>query len=269
MKFESKQSYIASFKTKLTTVSGRLAAELEINDDIEKLNTLLPKVNASIAKRNAATAKLSSEKRRLTDDRKNYVLTSVLGILKPSVFKRVKAIDAELEVLAAKRAKLLGNELKLEDCRSLLNDLTDATEIVLQQIRNQQQSYEWSREYQKSKRSAERQVREKHLAPYSKRIELGTAAMGKTRAVASVRKRKLKKSAECPYCGKPFGTDAGVADHIHPVARGGLSVTDNMVYICTPCNQKKSDRTLNEYIYKYRLDLDAIHSRLSKLGKRF
>lgn len=269
MKFESKQSYIASFKTKKTTVRGRLEAELEINDDIEKLNTLLPKVNASIAKRNAATAKLSSEKRRLTDDRKNYVLTSVLGILKPSVFKRVKAIDAEIEALAAKRAKLLGNELKLEDCRSLLNDLTDATEIVLQQIRNQQQSYEWSREYQKSKRSAERQVREKQLAPYSKRIELGIAAMGKTRAVASVRKRELKKSAECPYCGKPFGTDAGVADHIHPVARGGLSVTDNMVYICTPCNQKKSDRTLNEYIYKYRLDMVAIHKRLSKLGKRF
>lgn len=269
MKFESKQSYIASFKTKLTTVSGRLAAELEINDDIEKLNTLLPKVNASIAKRNAATAKLSSEKRRLTDDRKNYVLTSVLGILKSSIFKRVKAIDVEIEVLAAKRAKLLGNELKLEDCRSLLNDLTDATEFVLQQIRNQQQSYEWSREYQKSKRSAERQVREKQLAPYSKRIELGTAAMGKTRAVAFVRKHKLKKSAECPYCGKPFGTDVGVADHIYPVARGGLSVVDNMVYICTPCNQKKSDRTLNEYIYKYQLDLEAIHRRLSKLGKRY
>jgi len=269
MKFRSKQAYIASFKKKITTVSGRSSSEHEIAEDIKKLNVLVPKVNASIARRNAAIAKLTSEKRNLTEDRKNYVLTSVLGILKSSIFKRVKAIDAELEILVAKRARLLGNELKLEDCRSLLNDLTDATEIVLQQIKNQQQSYEWSRDYQKSKRSAERQVREKQLAPYSKRIELRTAAMAKTRAVASVRKRKLKKSADCPYCGQLFGSDAGVADHIYPVARGGLSVADNMVYICTPCNQKKSDRTLNEYIYKYRLDMIAIHKRLSKLGKRF
>ncbi len=68
----------------------------------------------------------------------------------------------------------------------------------------------------KKKRAADRHGREKQLAPYTKRIELGIAAMGKTRAVASVRKRKLEKSAECPYCGKPFGPDAGVADHIHP-----------------------------------------------------
>jgi len=269
MKFGSKQAYVDSFKIKITTVSGRLAAESEIDEDITKLKVLVPKVEASIANRNAKAAKLISEKRRLTEDQKSYILSSVIGILKPSVSKHVKAIDAELELLAAKRSRLLGNELKLDDCRALLNDLTDATEIVLQQIRNQQQSYEWSRDYQKSKRSAERQVREKQLAPYSKRIELGTAAMGKTRAVASVRKRKLKKSADCPYCGQLFGSDAGVADHIYPVARGGLSVADNMVYICTPCNQKKSERTLNEYIYKYRLDMSAIHKRLSKLGKRF
>ena len=273
MKFESKQSYIASFKTKITTVGGRLAAELEINDDIKKLYTLLPKVNASIAKRNAATVKLTSEKRSLTEDRKNYVLTSVLGILKPSVSKRVKAIDAELELLAAKRSRLLGNELQLDDCRVLLNDLLKASSTVLSQITQQQYKYERNKaidiDIRAAKRAEKQEEKERKLAPYAKRIALGEAAMGKTRAVASVRKRKLKKSADCPYCGKPFGADAGVADHIYPVARGGLSVHENMVFVCTPCNQKKSDRTLHEYIYKYQLDMIVIHTRLSKLGKRY
>jgi len=248
MKFESKQAYVASFKVRIATVSGRSMVEREIEEDIQKFIALIPKVDASIAKRNMTAARLISEKKRLLDDRKSYVLSSLIGILKPSVVKRVKVIDAELDVLAARRSRLLGNELKLDECRALLNDLLDATKTFIEQIRHQQQLHEWNLDFQKKKRAADRHGREKQLAPYTKRIELGIAAMGKTRAVASVRKRKLEKSAECPYCGKPFGPDAGVADHIHPVARGGLSVVENLVYVCTPCNQKKSDRTLNEYI---------------------
>ncbi|WP_369523002.1 MULTISPECIES: HNH endonuclease [Brucella] len=86
---------------------------------------------------------------------------------------------------------------------------------------------------------------------------------------AGIRKGKLKKGAECPYCGKLFGPGADVPDHIYPVARGGLSVAENMAYICARFNQKKSNRTLNEYIYEYRLDMKDIHIRLRKRGKIF
>ncbi len=123
-------------------MSGRSMVEREIEEDIQKFIALIPKVDASIAKRNMTAARLISEKKRLLDDRKSYVLSSLIGILKPSVVKRVKVIDAELDVLAARRSRLLGNELKLDECRALLNDLLDATKTFIEQIRHQQQLHE-------------------------------------------------------------------------------------------------------------------------------
>ncbi|NKC23394.1 hypothetical protein HED50_22610 [Ochrobactrum oryzae] len=159
MKFESKQAYVASFKVRIATVSGRSTAAREIEEDIQKFIALIPKVDASIAKRNDSFAADLREEKAL-DDRKSYVLSSLFGILRPSVVKRVKIIDAELDVLAARRSRLLGNELKLDECRALLNDLLDATKTVIEQIRHQQQLHEWNLDSQKKKRVAERQARE-------------------------------------------------------------------------------------------------------------
>jgi len=41
----------------------------------------------------------------------------------------------------------------------------------------------------------------------------------------------------CIYCGNPSES----IDHVHPLSRGGASVTENCVPACLPCNGRKGD----------------------------
>lgn len=95
---------------------------------------------------------------------------------------------------------------------------------------------------------------------------------GKSREVAqSVRKQikdQLKVYKNCPYCFGELG-DRPHCDHIYPIARGGLSSPENMVYICAKCNQDKKDYTLREFIMRNKLDRDKIEKNLQHLKKRF
>lgn len=73
---------------------------------------------------------------------------------------------------------------------------------------------------------------------------------------------------DCPYCGGPLGNDPRL-DHIYPVAKGGLSVSTNLVFVCLQCNQQKSDMTLAAFLRGYNLDRATVEERLANLGKDF
>jgi 5-methylcytosine-specific restriction endonuclease McrA len=73
----------------------------------------------------------------------------------------------------------------------------------------------------------------------------------------------------CPYCEAPLTLDAAHADHIYPVAKGGLSTRSNMVFICSSCNVGKGRLTLRTFIRKAGLDEEAVHENLEQLGKDF
>jgi hypothetical protein len=49
----------------------------------------------------------------------------------------------------------------------------------------------------------------------------------------------------CEYCGCPakFCIDPFVAEHIQPIAKGGLSAIDNLAFACMGCNGFKQDKT--------------------------
>ncbi|MCH9772572.1 MAG: HNH endonuclease, partial [Cyanobacteria bacterium] len=47
----------------------------------------------------------------------------------------------------------------------------------------------------------------------------------------------LHTSNRCIYCGKPSES----IDHVFPLSRGGMSVTENCVPACLSCNGQKSD----------------------------
>jgi 5-methylcytosine-specific restriction endonuclease McrA len=83
-----------------------------------------------------------------------------------------------------------------------------------------------------------------------------------------IRKRLLAQQKDCPYCGCVLG-EKPHADHIYPVAKGGLSVESNMVLVCEDCNFKKSDSTLQVFIRTFSLDRSTIECRLRDLGKDF
>jgi 5-methylcytosine-specific restriction endonuclease McrA len=85
--------------------------------------------------------------------------------------------------------------------------------------------------------------------------------------------QQTKVYAQCPYCFGVLGDFEGdmccELDHIHPVSKGGLSTAQNLVFICSECNRKKSAQTLNQFIMSENLDRDALFLVLGKLGKDF
>lgn len=48
---------------------------------------------------------------------------------------------------------------------------------------------------------------------------------------------------KCQYCGTKTARHEGTYDHVVPRAQGGITEWTNIVWACTPCNQKKGNRT--------------------------
>jgi HNH endonuclease len=95
-----------------------------------------------------------------------------------------------------------------------------------------------------------------------------SALLNRARSGAQEIRLVLPRNHPCPYCGESLGNSPH-ADHIHPVAKGGLSTKQNMVYICKECNIKKSHTTLTAFAAKEGRDLAEILARLRALGKEF
>ena len=95
---------------------------------------------------------------------------------------------------------------------------------------------------------------------------MARAHTGNTRELASTVKNQLELSPECPYCEDPLGDDPE-CDHIHPVSKGGLSIPENMVFVCKSCNRLKGRKKLIAFADETNLDLGEIVERLKALGK--
>ena len=94
----------------------------------------------------------------------------------------------------------------------------------------------------------------------------------KTRDLSEEIKKEIKNQENifpvCPYCEQSLGLEPH-ADHIYPVTLGGLGTKENMVYVCSKCNQSKGPHTLREFIKKKDLNRDRVENNLSLLGKKF
>lgn len=73
---------------------------------------------------------------------------------------------------------------------------------------------------------------------------------GKNRKVNSVRfSRKniwIRDEGRCQYCAHPVSIKNYTLDHVIPKTAGGKTNWINVVTCCTPCNQKKGDKSLNK-----------------------
>jgi hypothetical protein len=85
---------------------------------------------------------------------------------------------------------------------------------------------------------------------------------------AAMLKRQIENSDIGPYCGDDLWPKRHL-DHIFPIRQGGLSVTSNLVYVCAPCNLRKADLTLNEFIDVSELNREEVFRRLKALRKRY
>jgi len=96
---------------------------------------------------------------------------------------------------------------------------------------------------------------------------MAASLMERVRDEADHVKKRLPRTYPCPYCGGALGTDP-CADHIVPVSHGGQSHQNNMVYVCSSCNLRKSNKTLREFAQQQGFNRDDIEKRLIQLGKR-
>ena len=80
-------------------------------------------------------------------------------------------------------------------------------------------------------------------------------------------KSQLVNYPRCPYCEINLVYENCHVDHIYPANRGGLTVPDNMVLICSPCNLSKSADSLRNFAKRNHLNYDKIIARLEVMGK--
>ena len=52
---------------------------------------------------------------------------------------------------------------------------------------------------------------------------------------------------KCRYCGSTLINEERTLDHIYPRGYGGVSITDNLLPCCIPCNQSKTDMAPYQY----------------------
>jgi 5-methylcytosine-specific restriction endonuclease McrA len=144
--------------------------------------------------------------------------------------------------------------IKLDRIRADLNFVRTTEEVV------------WAEEEKQLRIKLKREEEVKKLRA---RVD---ATSRRTRQIASYVRTQLRPQLAimgvCPYCGNPLDGNPH-ADHIYPISRGGLSIISNMIIICSECNIKKSDLTLNEFIERHGFDRVFVEGNLKKLGKRF
>ena len=94
------------------------------------------------------------------------------------------------------------------------------------------------------------------------------AAMDKrSRELAARHRDYIPRLEVCPYCEQPIPVNSHRLDHIYPVKLGGLSIPENLVWICEPCNSAKSDRGLSDFLISRGYSIQRVVERLRTLGK--
>lgn len=57
----------------------------------------------------------------------------------------------------------------------------------------------------------------------------------------------MRDKHTCQYCSRKFASNSeATLDHIVPSSKGGMSVWENLVACCWPCNNRKGDKTAEE-----------------------
>ena len=70
-----------------------------------------------------------------------------------------------------------------------------------------------------------------------------------------------KWEGRCAYCGKEGKLEM---EHVQPRSRGGSNSVNNLIVACRPCNEKKGNKSLAEFLAKKPAQLKRIQDELGK-----
>lgn len=245
--------------------------------DIEEMKN---KINELVLKKNQY---IECKKLRILYDEQVFKLIAPLEKNKESLFNENS--NYKKGIIYFLRGKVLKDDIKLE-IDNIQNKIKTNLEIINEtfNLKNSPISVHGMRVFEID-RLIQYEIESKinkynnSIIVYQNEIELkqnknqqienikGIAArsLNKTRQIANKIKINMEINNNCPYCEQPI-VEVHV-DHIFPVAKGGLSTTKNMVRVCSKCNIKKKDLTLNQFIKKYNLNRNLIESNLEILNK--
>jgi 5-methylcytosine-specific restriction endonuclease McrA len=203
------------------------------NENGRKARMVLNDIYGKIAEINQRIEFLESQKQSKS---MLFGLIKIEGI--PYVAKR------EIQSLQDKRGELYKESYKYTIDANHLTDTEDRL------AKAKRESLKIQRELARRQKSADKLAKER------------------ARDVAGILRKTLTMQPWCPYCGGQLGL-APHADHIYPISKGGKSVIENLVFVCSDCNNRKRDLTIAMFIRKYALDRGVIEGRLEQLGKEF
>ena len=168
------------------------------------------------------------------------------------IYKKTYSLNKELENLVfeekeRKQISLNNKKIVKDKLHSLENEVLD-NNILLEYLN------------QKKKKTKERE-RTAKIAAYEGNARTGTISV--KQQLLNVCSSKFK----CPYCNNKTFREDSDADHIYPIAKGGLTTFQNMVLICKKCNASKSSNTLRVFSTRNNYNYLEICSRLEAMGK--
>jgi 5-methylcytosine-specific restriction endonuclease McrA len=116
-------------------------------------------------------------------------------------------------------------------------------------------------------KKAEQDKKTRHIKARAADKESAVRGMAKQYKKGFEEQKRLVDS--CPYCGGAINQSDAQLDHIYPVSKGGLSTEENLVFVCSSCNRKKSNDTIRSFIEGAGFNSDIIYGRLKVLNKDF
>ncbi|MEE9344407.1 MAG: HNH endonuclease [Methylococcales bacterium] len=252
-----------------------------VRSELNKTHNLLHliKVNISATERLFLISKLWSQIREIEENERqsrSFLQSIFQGSLSKNAITKIEQLNKKMpngstnSVFCANDYQNLKNyRIKLIAYKKLiLRSITLAEERDKKRIESAIQRKEKDNK-QREKRKLDK-IRKKEKIDQIK--AMAAAHAGKTRQLAQTIRRNIEHQQKilsfCPYCKLTLGNNPK-ADHIYPVAKGGLSTEKNMVFICAGCNSSKSDKTLRVFIQQKGLDWPLIEKNLELLGKDF
>jgi 5-methylcytosine-specific restriction endonuclease McrA len=69
----------------------------------------------------------------------------------------------------------------------------------------------------------------------------------RNRKMAAYRDDLLEKHPYCAYCNRRLYWESATLDHVIPIGNGGPDHPSNAVLACKRCNERKGNRTVDEF----------------------
>lgn len=172
--------------------------------------------------------------------------------VRSAIYNNTYSLEKELENLIVEEEERkqisLNNKKIVKDKLIVLEDEVLKNNVLLEYLNNK-------------KRKTKERERTAKIAAYEGNARTGT--MSVKQQLLNICSSKFK----CPYCNNKTSREDSDADHIYPVAKGGLTTFQNMVLICQKCNASKSSNTLRVFASRNNYDYLEICSRLERMGK--